>query len=180
MQTGKVELRSALGQRFISYLNEEPQEKEKYESMKGTAGSTAMKQAFRTRWAELKFETCTEVIKSQVEMLREEYGEEGRYMSLERLIVQEGGPASEKAIAAALSYAASCVTRGYPWVLWHDMKNVTEILVFERVRKHSYKKSWSIAHCQKMLLDAHGQWVKPDEARAENTEPAQAPPKTQS
>ena len=171
LEKGNVQTRSALGQRFIAHLGENPESKAGYDAIKGT-GSTAFKQEFRIKLANMLFESSTVVIKSKVELLREEYGEEGRYMSFERLIVQEGGMDSEKAVKAAMSYAAECVARGYPWVFWHDMKKVTELLVFERVRNHRFEKTWPIAQCQKMVRDVEGKLTDPNEVKQENTVPA--------
>ena len=144
LAAGDVNLRTAIGQRFSLFLKNDPQAKEEYNSFKGQVGSQKLKQDFRLRWSKSELQKKVVVKKSKLEQLKEEFGEEGVYMSLDRFIIKEGGHNNERAVRCALNYAAVAYQKGHPWVEWHAWKRVTEILVFDKVRRNVYAKSFSL------------------------------------
>ena len=134
LDDGDVDLRKGLGQRFTAALKADEEMREQYASIKGVASATKMKKDFRVRWAKKELELKTVIVKTKEEALVEQYGEKGVYMSLDKFIMEEGGPDNPMAVARATNYALECVRRGPPWLEWNSMKKVTEILRMDKIR----------------------------------------------
>lgn len=144
LEYGDVSLRTGLGQRFKQWLDKYPAQQADYERLNGESQSTKKKAAFRIAWAKQQMASRTVVTKTKKQCLIEEFGEQGTYMSLERLIIQEGGVSCDVAVDRARRYALECIRRGPPFLAWNSWKGVTELLVFERVRNSMSKNSYTL------------------------------------
>eukprot|EP00974_Lingulodinium_polyedra_P125698 11195467-Lingulodinium_polyedra.AAC.1 len=145
LETGKLDPRSAVGQRFAAYLAkpENSEFKAEYLKLQG-AGSTKAKQDFRLKWAEGQVMGITRVSKRKLEEVEEEQGEVGRYMAFDKLCVEEGGLANKEAVKRATAYAMECVRRGAPYLRFNSWKQCTELLVFESIYKSMHRKKHSM------------------------------------
>lgn len=144
LHQGEVPPRSALGQKFMAHLERNEADKKEYESMKGVPESTKKKADFRKKWAETELRSRTVVRRSKMEQVSAEMGEEGKYMTFERLVMLEGGPQSKKAVEVSMNYAMECIKRGPPYIQWHAWKKTTELLVFEQVKRSIHKTVHSL------------------------------------
>lgn len=141
---GKVDVRSGLGQRFTLHLRSHMEDREAFEALKGQKEANRLKAEFRLRWARSELDARTVVKRSKAETQRDTCGEKGRYMTLDRLIEQEGGMQNPAAIQRATAYAEAAMKRGAPFVLWNSWKQCSEILVLERIRDCTFEQKCSM------------------------------------
>ena len=95
-------------------------------------------------WAKLQLQENAIIKQSRKDTIMEEYGEEGKYMTFDRLVAQEGGEQNSEAVRRAVSYAQKTVEMGPPFIEWNSWKSITEILVLERMWKNVARKEFSI------------------------------------
>ena len=103
------------------------------------ANTNKSKQEFRLRWAKEQYETMV-----SKRVYSQSYNKidvsTGTYMSLSRIIKEEGGHHDPSAVAAGIRYVTKCLQMNGPWTLWNeftvlaedDADNAESILVFVR------------------------------------------------
>ena len=122
LQKGDVDPKSGLGQRFTAYLRANAEQRACYEALNGTQGSRVAKREFRIKWAKLELAERTVIKKTKREEMMEEAGENGIYLSLERIIALEGGASCPAALRRATAYCMEACRRGPPYVEWNEWK----------------------------------------------------------
>ena len=143
MDTGKLDPRSSVGQRFVAHMAKSS-DKDEYNSIKGS-GSTKAKLDFRLKWAAMMLKGhTTKVSKKKIEEVEEEHKATGRYMAFDKLCVEEGGLENPAAVKRASSYAMECVRRGPPYLRYNSWKCCTELMYFEEIYNNIHRSKNNI------------------------------------
>ena len=82
-------------------------------------------------------------------------------MAFDKLCIAEGGLNSHLAVERATSNAMECLKRGHPFAQYHDWKQCTELLYFERTYKNIFAKVLTIERHEAMELKAATDGVDP-------------------
>ena len=105
-------------------------------------GSTQLKKDFRLNWAKKLRDSKIKIVKTKEEAVLQKFTECGKYMSLDRIVIIEGGWQNPRAVTRALNYVSEAVKNGPPFVKWHNWKKTTEILFVEEEHMHSFERAW--------------------------------------
>ena len=119
---------STLGKRFVRWLTDRPEEKEKYD-----AKGRDEKAADRAAWAKKKFDKQRE-FRKHVTVREDKDKVEGEMLNMDQLIREEGGKDSPAAVQGAMNTARDCIRKGWPWVEKHSQ---TQRLTFRYLSKSS-------------------------------------------
>ena len=84
----EVSLITALGQQFASFLKPTPEAH--YAKLVGKAGARQLKQDFRMKWAQTQLKSRCFERKTKSEIMKETWGEDGTYMTFDRIVINEG------------------------------------------------------------------------------------------
>jgi len=173
LDQGDAPATSPLGQKFKRFLSKNPDKKKDYDDLKGSRAHQ-MNQQFRMEWAKLQLQENAIIRESRKDTVMEEYGEEGKYMTFDRPVAQEGGEQNREAVRHAVSYAQKAVEMGPPFIEWNSWKSTTEILVLERVWKNVPRKEFSIEITTQQQDAAQKETPSPAPAVDPHAEPQKA------
>ena len=66
----------------------------------------------------------------------------GVYMSASKIFQEEGGQESD--LAPTRRLLTKCAKLGYPFVIWNEMMERTDVLYFRRGSREEFQKAWSL------------------------------------
>ena len=133
--SGRVDPRSALGQRFLAESKKNEQLAKEYNACLGVKA----KADFRAAWASEKWRTICE---QRIEQTTQSFSEfsKGKYMSLAKAVQESGGNAL--AVAAVRTRLSKCLELGPPFVRISPWTEQLEILMVEDGMEQRFEQLW--------------------------------------
>ncbi|CAK0871036.1 unnamed protein product [Prorocentrum cordatum] len=137
--TGVVPSRGALGNRFQTFLDANPDERKKYETTKGNIA----KADFRKRWFDeewVKYKKRRTV----VENMAESWADFGTYEPFEVIAGKESGTGiTSSGAEAALNICLSCIKLGGYWCKYNWQSKRMEYLYMKSGYKYKFEKQYN-------------------------------------
>ena len=130
-----VDLRSKIGLRFARA--EAGGRNPEYKEFK----SNKARKDFRVKWVQAELDKVVEQ-RTHSNVLQKIDSKHGRYLSLSRIAVEEGGDAD--ALVAAVRLAAKCALLGGVWVHWDKMGERLKFLYVELQYNEVFSRSWGL------------------------------------
>jgi len=132
IKNGFVPPRSGVAQRMERGWSDE--EKKAYKNK-----SKQEKAEVRMRLSEIELKAMTTTAES-VESWRVVDEEVGTYMSINKIITEEGG--GDEDVEATARLVAKCQKMGYPWVVWNDGTERIDYLYVRKARREEFDRCW--------------------------------------
>lgn len=162
LETGDIDARSGLGQRFTQWLRCNKEEAAKYKDLKAPGKTMQMKKEFRKRWAQQELEGCTTSRKSKLEEYQLVNEEMGVYEPFDMVVKHEGGRKSAAAWIAAKNYCEKCMELGGMWLNWNTFTQRTEVLYVKKQRRSSFNQIWAL-YQEKVATDTSAKPIAGEE-----------------
>ena len=93
------------------------------------------------RLSEIELKAMTTTAES-VESWRVVDEEVGTYMSINKIVTEEGG--GEEDVEATARLVAKCQKMGYPWVVWNDGTERIDYLYVRKARREEFDRCWRL------------------------------------
>ena len=128
---------SAIGRRWVRYLDKQEEKKEKYDKK-----TRRDKEEERAEWAKVEFDRYKETHKKSKETSHIDRME-GTYMNIDKMIMEEGG-SNSRVVRGCVNYAIKCIKKGGKWVMFNDMTERLEFRNVKRKRIEDRATRWTV------------------------------------
>ena len=99
-----------------------PEAMAEYAKLSGKAGTRQLNQDFRIKWAQTQLNSRCLERNTKSDTMKESWGEDGAYMTFDRIVIKKGGLQNNNAVVRAVKYTLAALKAGPPYISGHPWK----------------------------------------------------------